>query len=99
LATAASGWSTGWSSWISRSAAAPATRRAAARGIATDPALMSDEMTELRGYRAAREMLADDPPTAFLASSMISGLGVRRAVEEMGLRWGATCRSSSMTTN
>jgi LacI family transcriptional regulator len=60
------------------------------RGIATDRALMSsDEMTELRGYRSAREMLAqDDPPTAFLVSSMISGLGVRRAAEERGLRPG-----------
>jgi LacI family transcriptional regulator len=40
----------------------------AARGMAPDPALMSsDEMTELRGYRAASDMLAlADPPTAFL---------------------------------
>jgi LacI family transcriptional regulator len=62
----------------------------AARGILPDPALMSsEEMTELRGYRAACDMLAlDAPPTAFLASSMISGLGVRRAVEERGLRLG-----------
>jgi LacI family transcriptional regulator len=62
----------------------------AARGIAIDPALMSsDEMTELRGYRSARTMLAlDDPPTAFMVASMISGLGVRRAAEERGLRLG-----------
>ena len=62
----------------------------AARGIAPDPALMSsEEMTELRGYRAACDMLAlDTPPTAFLASSMISGLGLRRAIEERGLRLG-----------
>lgn len=62
----------------------------AARGLTLDPALMSsDEMTELRGYRSAREMLAQDaPPTAFLVSSMISGLGVRRAAEERGLRLG-----------
>ncbi len=46
-------------------------------------------MTELNGYRAARAMLdLPDPPTAFLASSMISGLGVRRAIEERGLRLG-----------
>jgi LacI family transcriptional regulator len=66
------------------------TAALAGRGIATDPALMSsDEMTELRGYRSAREMLAlVDPPTAFLVSSMISGLGVRRAAEERGLRLG-----------
>lgn len=62
----------------------------AERGIALDPALMSsEEMTELRGYRAARTMLGlDDPPTAFMVSSMISGLGVRRAAEECGLRLG-----------
>ncbi len=61
-----------------------------ARGIDPDPALMSsDEMTELRGYRSAREMLGlQAPPTAFLVSSMISGLGVRRAAEERGLRLG-----------
>jgi LacI family transcriptional regulator len=62
----------------------------AARGIVTDPALMSsEEMTELRGYRAARAMLErDDAPTAFLVASMISGLGVRRAIEERGLHLG-----------
>jgi LacI family transcriptional regulator len=66
------------------------TAALAGRGIAPDPALMSsDEMTELRGYRSAREMLGlDDPPSAFLVSSMISGLGVRRAAEERGLRLG-----------
>lgn len=62
----------------------------AARGIAPDPTLMtSDEMTESRGYRAGLDMLAqDDPPTAFLVSSMISALGLRRAIEERGLRLG-----------
>ena len=62
----------------------------ASRGIGPDAALMSsDEMTEFNGYRAARAMLAlPEPPSAFLASMMISGLGVRRAVEEMGLRVG-----------
>lgn len=59
----------------------------AARGIAPDPALMSSaEMTEIAGYHAARAMLAQQaPPTALLASSMISGIGVRRAIEERGL--------------
>ncbi|TAG08490.1 MAG: LacI family transcriptional regulator, partial [Rhodobacterales bacterium] len=58
-----------------------------ARGIAPDPALMaSDEMTEIAGFRAATRMMAlPQPPTAFLASSMISGMGVRRAVESAGL--------------
>jgi LacI family transcriptional regulator len=61
-----------------------------ARGIAVDGALMSsDEMTEVSGYRAAKAMLAmAGPPTAFLAASMISGMGVRRAVEERGLQIG-----------
>lgn len=62
----------------------------AARGIDLDPALMSsDEMTEVSGYRAARRMLdLPDPPTAFLAASMISGMGARRAVEERGMEMG-----------
>ncbi|MCU0901409.1 MAG: substrate-binding domain-containing protein [Cypionkella sp.] len=61
-----------------------------ARGIAPDPALMSsDEMTEIAGYRAAKAMLAARArPTAFLAASMISGMGVRRAIEEAGLSMG-----------
>ncbi|MEZ5913733.1 MAG: substrate-binding domain-containing protein [Paracoccaceae bacterium] len=62
----------------------------AARGIATDPALMaSDEMTETRGHAAASAMLAHrEPPTAFLVSSMISAVGVRRAIEDRGLKMG-----------
>ncbi len=62
----------------------------AARGIEANPALMfSDEMTEGRGYGAAHEMLkASTAPTAFLVSSMISALGVRRALDELGLKLG-----------
>lgn len=62
----------------------------AARQIAPDPALMaSDEMTEVAGFRAARAMLElPDPPTAFVAASMLSGMGVRRAVEGAGLKLG-----------
>ena len=61
-----------------------------ARGMKPDPALMSsDEMTEVAGFRAAERMLAlSAPPTAFLAASMISGMGVRRAVEAAGLKLG-----------
>ena len=57
-----------------------------ARGVPHDPALMhSDEMTEDYGYRTARQMMRlADPPTAYLVSSMICALGVRRAVEEAG---------------
>jgi LacI family transcriptional regulator len=60
------------------------------RQVEADPELMSsEEMTEPYGYRAARRMLAlDRPPTAFLAASVISALGVRRAVEERGLALG-----------
>ncbi|MEZ5798481.1 MAG: substrate-binding domain-containing protein [Paracoccaceae bacterium] len=62
----------------------------AARGIAPEPDLMtSDEMTEISGHRAGLRMLAmPRPPTAFLCSSMISGMGVRRAIEERGLVMG-----------
>lgn len=62
----------------------------AAHQIAADPALMrSGEMTELAGFRAARDMLAlREPPTAFVAASMLSGMGVRRAVEGAGLKLG-----------
>lgn len=61
-----------------------------ARGIAVDPSLMrSAEMTEVFGYRSATELLAHaNPPTAFLVASMISALGVRRAIEEAGLVMG-----------
>ncbi len=61
-----------------------------ARGFAANPAWMrSDEMTENYGYVAAKEMLATgDAPTAFLVSSLIPAIGVRRAVEEIGLKLG-----------
>ena len=61
-----------------------------ARGVVADPALMtSDEMTEIAGFRAVQGMLAlPRPPTAILASSMISGMGARRAVETAGLAVG-----------
>ena len=47
-------------------------------GIAADPALMvSDEMSETRGFRAVQAMLAlPDPPTALLVASMISAADV-----------------------
>ncbi len=61
-----------------------------ARDIHIDPVLLrSEEMTESYGYQAAREMLSyPTPPTAFLVSSIISALGVRRAIEERGLQMG-----------
>lgn len=60
------------------------------RGLMPDAALMASvEMTEAQGFRAASAMLDQPrPPTAFLLSSMILGLGVRRAIEEKGLKMG-----------
>ena len=59
-------------------------------GIAPDPHLMRQaEMTEPYGYRAAQEMMQlPDPPTAFLASSMIVAYGLRRGLSDMGLKLG-----------
>ncbi|MEM9349019.1 MAG: substrate-binding domain-containing protein [Pseudomonadota bacterium] len=61
-----------------------------ARGMETVPDLMrSKEMTETYGYEHAKEMLStESPPTAFLVSSMIVAMGVRRALEESGLALG-----------
>jgi LacI family transcriptional regulator len=44
------------------------------------------EMTEVFGHHETRDMLQlDDPPTAIIAGSMITAIGVRRAIEEFGL--------------
>jgi LacI family transcriptional regulator len=61
-----------------------------AHGVAIDPALMrSSEMTEVIGYESARDLLGtNNPPTAFICASLISALGVRRAIEERGLVMG-----------
>ncbi len=60
------------------------------RGLCIDPRHMTQgEMTEAQGAQNARLMLAQpDPPTAFVTSSLLSAMGVRRAVEEAGLRMG-----------
>ena len=60
------------------------------RGIKADPELMrSAEMTEVYGHHETRDMLKlDAPPTAILVSSLISAIGVRRAIEEQGLVMG-----------
>lgn len=62
----------------------------AGRGVALEPARMtSSEMTEAAGHEAAARMLAGpDAPTAFLTASFISAMGVRRAIEEAGLKIG-----------
>ncbi|MEL6609996.1 MAG: substrate-binding domain-containing protein [Pseudomonadota bacterium] len=61
-----------------------------ARKLPADPDLMrSGEMTELLGFDSASQMLASpNPPTAFLASSMIVAIGVRRAIHDAGLTMG-----------
>lgn len=60
------------------------------RGLVPDSALMvQGEMTEHQGHAAARSMLRLlHPPTAFLTSSLLSAMGVRRAIEEAGLVMG-----------
>lgn len=59
-------------------------------GLSPDADLMrSAEMTEVYGHHETQTMLAlDNPPTAILAASMISAIGVRRALEEAGLQMG-----------
>lgn len=62
----------------------------ASRGIAPDTAIMcSGEMTEPYGHAATLEMLdSDAPPTAFVTSSLVPAMGIRRALQERGLRMG-----------
>lgn len=62
----------------------------AARGVQADPGLMaSGEMTEAQGYQEAMAMLArTGRPTAFLTSSLLSAMGVRRALTDLGLLMG-----------
>ncbi len=60
------------------------------RDLTPDPLLLSsDEMTEINGHRAADRALSQtQPATAFLAASMLQGMGIRRAIEGRGLRMG-----------
>lgn len=51
--------------------------------------MFSNEMTEVYGYQSAQFALEhNEPPTAFICSSMISAIGVRRAIYERGLELG-----------
>lgn len=48
--------------------------------------MRSDDMTEPYGYTSTMQMMnTPNPPTAFLVSSIIPALGVRRAVLDLGL--------------
>jgi len=60
-------------------------------GVSPEPDLMfSGEMTEVFGYQCASAALdAPQSVTAFLTSSMVLAIGIRRAVHERGLRVGA----------
>ncbi len=60
------------------------------RGIRANTNLMvSEEMTEDCGYQNTCAMLArKNPPSAFLVSSMITAIGVRRAIAEAGKKMG-----------
>ncbi len=50
---------------------------------------ISGDMTEANGYAAAKAMLEmANPATAFLASSVMSAIGVRRALHDSGLELG-----------
>lgn len=59
-------------------------------GITPDPNLMrSAEMTEIYGHKETLDLLSlDYPPTAILVSSIISAIGVRRALEDSNLKLG-----------
>lgn len=61
-----------------------------ARCAQIDPQLIvADEMTEANGhFHAARLLALPAPPSAFLVSSIIMAYGVRRAIEEAGLKMG-----------
>lgn len=59
-----------------------------ARGITAEPNWMvTGAMTESYGYEACQSLLAlPNPPTAFLVSSVIPAIGVRRAANDLGLQ-------------
>lgn len=58
-----------------------------ARGLPVNPDyILSDQMTEPYGYASVERLLqSDTPPTAFLVSSIISAIGARRAVQQLGM--------------
>lgn len=60
-----------------------------AKGVSYDPMLVYEaEMIEEKGYQAAKHALECLKPTAFLVSSVILTLGVKRAIREKGLQLG-----------
>ncbi len=61
-----------------------------AKSISIAPEIMrSDHMMESFGYKSTIEMMKlDTPPSAFLVSSIIPALGVKRALSQLGLEVG-----------
>ncbi|MEL6678330.1 MAG: substrate-binding domain-containing protein [Pseudomonadota bacterium] len=59
-------------------------------GLPLDPALMaSRELTETHGYQVVQRWLdLPDPPTALMASSILTAMGMLRAVQDRGLTLG-----------
>lgn len=62
----------------------------ASHGLDIDTRLIrAGEMTESRGYMHVTELLGlDDPPSAFLVSSVLLAIGARRAITDHGLQLG-----------
>lgn len=59
------------------------------KGSSFDPKLVYEvEMTEEKGYQAAKHALEHLKPSAFLVSSLILALGVKRAIRELDLQLG-----------
>jgi len=60
------------------------------RGVRFDPTLVEHgDFTDDAGYRTALKLLASESrPTAFVAGSMMSALGIYRAVRSVGLKIG-----------
>ncbi|MFK8034407.1 MAG: LacI family DNA-binding transcriptional regulator [Hyphomicrobiales bacterium] len=65
-------------------------RALAEQGLSEDASIMrSAALTEVYGYRSTKELLSlPNSPTAFLVSSYIVAIGVRRAIHEFGLKLG-----------
>ncbi len=61
------------------------------RGVPVDGRLIEGRaMTESFGFEFASQLMdQQSPPTAFIVSSMLMAIGVRRALEERGLKLGA----------
>lgn len=59
-------------------------------GVPFDSSVMTNgQMTEENGHASVQNMLAyEEPPTAFVLSSIMQAIGARRAIQEAGLQMG-----------